>query len=107
MRKDRSYRISITSNDKEILESIRNIMGSTHPINKDKRYRCWTIYIYSKYLYKALIELGGLRCKSKVMVFPLVPKKYLRDFIRGYFDGDGSVFFVTYARTKDKKLQKS
>lgn len=32
-----------------------------------------------------------------------MPKLYIRDFVRGYFDGDGSVFFVEYIRTKDKR----
>lgn len=38
------------------------------------------------------------------MKFPNIPSKYLPDFIRGYFDGDGSVFFVNYIRTKDKRI---
>ena len=38
------------------------------------------------------------------MKFPTIPFKYLPDFVRGYFDGDGSVFFVNYARTKDKQI---
>ena len=47
------------------------------------------------------MRYGGVRHKSHVIRFPDVPKKYLRDFIRGYFDGDGSVFFIDYIRTKD------
>ena len=37
------------------------------------------------------------------MNFPQVPHKYLPDFIRGYFDGDGSVFYVNYISTKNHK----
>jgi hypothetical protein len=37
------------------------------------------------------------------MDFPKIPSKYLPDFIRGFFDGDGSVFYVTYIHTKTKK----
>mgnify|MGYP001951021411 CR=1 FL=1 len=32
-----------------------------------------------------------------------MPMEYLADFVRGYFDGDGSVFYVRYLSTKDKK----
>lgn len=37
------------------------------------------------------MSLGGTERKSLVMTFPAVPKKYLPDFIRGYFDGNGCV----------------
>lgn len=104
MRKERSYRIVIVSNDREILEDILTVMGSTHPIKKAIKDRTWSITIHSKRLYEKLTQLGGLRRKSRIMIFPLVPRKYMRDFIRGYFDGDGSVFFVHYTRTKDKKI---
>lgn len=29
--------------------------------------------------------------KSKTLTFPLINKKYIHDFIRGYFDGDGYI----------------
>jgi intein-encoded DNA endonuclease-like protein len=28
------------------------------------------------------------------MLFPKIPKKYLWDFIRGFFDGDGSIYLI-------------
>ena len=42
-------------------------------------------------IYDDIINLGGCENKSKVVRFPKVPKEYLADFIRGYFDGDGCV----------------
>ena len=42
-------------------------------------------------IYRDLIELGGSENKSLTIKFPKVPKEYLSDFIRGYFDGDGCV----------------
>ena len=103
MRVEKSYRILITSNDRQILYDIRSTMKSNHPIRKAKRDQSLNISFHSKHLYEKLQELGGLRRKSKKMKFPCVPKTYLRDFVRGYFDGDGSVFFVKYIRTKDKR----
>lgn len=39
------------------------------------------------------MRLGLTKNKSLTVKFPCVPDDYLRDFIRGVFDGDGSVFF--------------
>lgn len=103
MRREKSYRILFSSNDKQILEAIREAMKSSHPIRKSKKDESFNISFHSKRLYEDLKSLGGMRCKSRLMTFPKVPAKYIRDFIRGYFDGDGSVFFVEYIRTKDKR----
>ena len=102
MRKEKSYRITFSSKDEEILLQIRNAMKSTHPIRID-REEYYHISLCSKHLYEALVKLGGHRKKSKTISFPSIPNILLRDFIRGYFDGDGSVFFVNYLRTKDGK----
>lgn len=40
-------------------------------------------------IYNDIIALGGTENKSLTIQFPTVPKEYLPDFIRGYFDGDG------------------
>lgn len=61
-------------------------------------------YNLNENFYEKLTELGGFRRKSKLITFPDIHNRFLPDFIRGYFDGDGSVFFVKYTRTKDKKL---
>lgn len=39
-----------------------------------------------------MIRLGVTPNKSLDIKFPDIPKKYLRHFIRGLFDGDGSVY---------------
>ncbi len=104
MRHEKSYRISFSSNDLEILEKIRTVVGSDCPIYKIKTDDAYSIVFHSKLLYETLESLGGMRRKSKFIRFPEIPKEYIRDFIRGYFDGDGSVHFVQYIRTKDKRL---
>ena len=106
MRVEKSYRVLFTSNDRQILKAIRKTLKSNHPIRKAKRDQSYNISFHSKHLYKKLKDLGGLRRKSRKMAFPHVPNKYIRDFVRGYFDGDGSVFFVEYIRTKDKRMTK-
>lgn len=42
-------------------------------------------------IYNDIIALGGKETKSNDIEFPNVPKEYLPDFIRGYFDGNGSI----------------
>jgi len=104
MRKEKSYRVTFSGKDKEIFVQILKAFNSNHPIRlTDKEDDCYFISLCSKKLYEDLVKLGGLRCKSRVVNFPYVPRKFLPDFIRGYFDGDGSVFFVEYVRTKDKR----
>mgnify|MGYP001581424191 CR=1 FL=1 len=106
MRIEKSYRVVISSKDKQILEDISKALESDHPIKESKSDGCSSISFHSKYLYKSLQRRGGFRCKGRTITFPRIPKKYLRDFIRGYFDGDGSVFFVNYIRTKDGRPTK-
>lgn len=101
MRKEKSYRIIFYSKDEELLLQIRNALSSNSPIKKYGNEECLQMNILSKYLFSKLQELGGIRAKSKIIKFPQVPREYLADFIRGYFDGDGSVFWVSYHSTKD------
>lgn len=67
------------------------------------------LVISSKKISSDLTKLGMIKCKSKTLKFPLFLKKsnYIKDFIRGYFDGDGTVFYsnkkryVTFLGTYD------
>lgn len=73
-------------------------MKSDCRVNTDNRNIC-TFAIYSKTIYDDIIKLGGKERKSLDLKFPNVPKKYLPDFIRGLWDGDGSVFYYKYSKT--------
>ncbi len=42
--------------------------------------------------YKFLLKIGLTPAKSKTLSHISVPNKYFCDFLRGYFDGDGSSF---------------
>lgn len=54
------------------------------------------IFIFARQkLAEDLLKLGMKPRKSLDLRFPDVPKEYLKDFIRGVFDGDGSVYFKT------------
>ena len=45
-------------------------------------------------IYNDIISLGGTESKSNTIEFPNIPEEYLSDFIRGYFDGNGSIILM-------------
>ena len=82
--------------DKDILLKIRKALGSTHKISQrsvrvgeSPRYR---IQIGSKEMCEDLLKLGVLPQKTKQLSVPEIPKDFIFDFVRGYFDGDGNVW---------------
>lgn len=88
----KKYSLRFELKDYDALEMIRTLMNSTHRIfpRKDKKTYC--LIIDSKKLIKSLLDLGITPKKTYTLQFPNIPKEYYPDFIRGYFDGDGSVY---------------
>jgi len=94
----RGNMIQFTSIDKNLLEKIRTLFQSLRPI-----YKRTQSYDKSKHIYafafshpktgEDLKKLGLHEKKSLDMVFPVIPEEYMRHFIRGCWDGDGSIFF--------------
>jgi intein-encoded DNA endonuclease-like protein len=89
--------------DGDLLEKIRDAMGSQHVIslrpgknNEQLRYR---LQIGSKELFSDLLGLGMTPRKSLTLQMPPVPDEYLAYFVRGYFDGDGNVYANEYQRS--------
>ena len=93
--KDYGYFFNIKQHkkDKYLLENVLSEMKSTYPLLKFKNTNCFSFTIRSKKIYNDIVRLGGKERKSLDCVFPKIPKKYSPDFIRGYFDGDGSIDF--------------
>jgi intein-encoded DNA endonuclease-like protein len=50
-------------------------------------------------MLKDLLALGVVPRKSMTARFPAVPEPFLAHFIRGVFDGDGSVFFDSRSKS--------
>ncbi|MCG1020843.1 endonuclease [Sutcliffiella horikoshii] len=84
--------VSFAQKEIEILEQIRDEMESNHPIGEYKN-GVHFLNINSKIIKDDLMNIHGLTPnKSKTVEFPYVPDKYMHHFVRGYFDGDGSIY---------------
>ena len=96
--------IQITLSEKDLshLELFKKDIKSTYPIrwdeskafySKNSQRQCIQ-KITSQKLADDLKKLGCVERKTNILTFPtedVVPKIFQKDFIRGYFDGDGSV----------------
>ena len=95
--------------DKEILIAIRKAIKSSHKIsirNKNPRHKIgYRIQIGSKEMYGDLLALGMSPRKSLTLRMPVVPEKYFGHFVRGYFDGDGCVYFKKLQFSDRKKAR--
>ena len=99
--------ITVAEKDLDILEKIRGAMHSNHPIKKIKRINPYNktdrkqltlveLMIGRKELVKPLFNMGLSSNKTYTLngdILKYIPKYLMRDFLRGYFDGDGNVFF--------------
>ncbi len=98
--------IDFYSVDKEIIQKIRTLIGSNHKITRrigyPPRQDSYRMQIGSKSWFTDLSNMGFIQNKSRVIKFPNMPHEYLPDFVRGYFDGDGSVNLGRYWR-KDRQ----
>lgn len=99
--------IRVTSIDRTTIENIKLRLRSQHTIVEYEGYKNrkprYLLRIGDRVLYDSLIKLGLYPNKSLTITIPKIPKKYVRHFIRGYFDGDGCVYFE-HGRGKNKKI---
>lgn len=95
--------------DFEVIQIIQKALGSNHKISKrnlnDKWKTLYRLQIGNKEMFFDLENLGFMQAKSKKMRLPKIPREFLCDFVRGYFDGDGCVYFKKH-KVKDRKKPK-
>lgn len=89
----KSTHVCLSLNDLSLLEKVRNLVGSNHNIYKMRQKGLYSLRFGREKILKELNRLGMVPNKSKIIKFPDIPDEYTRHFIRGCWDGDGSVFF--------------
>ena len=97
-----NYEISVNITDKEHIEKFKTaIKAFNHSITEtqDKRFKnAKTLYQFSikdKQLHQDLIKWGCIPQKSLLInKIPNIPRDYISHFLRGYFDGDGSLYYL-------------
>lgn len=101
-----SVSLGLKETDREILDKITTLIQPTKPLqyvstsnqrkkkgfeNSQNQYK---LVITNKHISQRLVELGCGKAKTHNLKFPTeeqVPSHLIRHFVRGYFDGDGSV----------------
>lgn len=83
--------------DKDLLIKIKEVLGCDNKLSRKETRDGWkTAYrlqLGSKEMFNDLSLLGFTPRKSNSITLPKIPNKYFFHFVRGYFDGDGNVFF--------------
>ena len=106
--------VAICSEDVNHLRKLRKALGSTHPIRYYPQDNTVRITISDKKISTDLNEAGCIRNKTYCGHFPgwtILPRIYIRDFVRGFFDGDGTINKiirqeVTSANSIQRKIDK-
>ena len=94
---DKQYYFNITSKDRSHLENIKRVMAAQQKIYS--KYSGYTgkkdyyfIQIGHQEICRDLLNLGIQPRKTYNLEPIKVPGEYFPDFVRGFFDGDGSVY---------------
>jgi len=106
-RKKHPYFLNITSADREHLSKIRKVIGSEHKIgikpSGQLRGYAFQLQIRNPVITQDLINLGIFPRKTYTLRSVKVSKRYFPDFVRGFFDGDGSVYIYNVNNTPQIK----
>ncbi|MDD2689934.1 MAG: LAGLIDADG family homing endonuclease [Candidatus Omnitrophica bacterium] len=97
--KDKRH-IDFTSNDLQLLKtfkkclSLRNKISKKFSSHKSAR-KSYHLQFSDVKFYNWLLTIGLMPNKTYHLGKIKIPKLYFRDFLRGYLDGDGSIFTYT------------
>lgn len=85
--------LTLQNEDEYILEKFLIAINSNRNISKIKNNKYSRIIINSKKIVNDLNNLGCVNKKTHLLKFPQnIDDNYLHHMIRGYFDGDGSIW---------------
>lgn len=85
------------SKDKELIDKIKTALNITNKVHRtgrggeiEKRY--YGIHFGDKIFYQFLNSIGLTSAKSKTIKSVAIPDEFFPDFLRGLFDGDGTIY---------------
>ena len=90
----RAHTLHIACDDQDIIEKIKSVIEYKGPIHQKPRINgkiSYSLRICDPIIFQDLNSLGITERKSLTLIPPKIPQDFVRHFIRGYFDGDGSV----------------
>lgn len=83
--------LALHKNDIDILKILKDYIKSEKDIILHKYRNMCTLGINSIKISKDLEQYGVVKAKTHKTYFPDIPEEYWSHFIRGVFDGDGSI----------------
>ncbi len=97
--KSGELKLKLKDTDKNHIELFLKDLGCDKPIKcgVDNKSKFCSVTVYSNIMVKKLFELGCINNKTFKVMLPDIDNELMRHFIRGYFDGDGSI-----CKIKDK-----
>jgi len=96
--------LNLAEIDKHILEEFQKKIETDRPITvydrgDNRNYMSCAVVINSIHMSKVLSDLGCVNNKTFKINFPeWLDKSLIKHFVRGYFDGDGSISITTKTR---------
>lgn len=88
--REKSLGWDLQKGDVGILKKINKAMESSYPIKERKT--SFRLRIFNPIILRDIKELGIEPNKTGSCQFPEIPEEFLRDFIRGFLDGDGWIY---------------
>ena len=90
-----AIRLELQKQDKHVLESFKNCIQTSNHITSSRN--CYRIAVHSTQIASDLAKYGIVPRKTgnKQFMISDIPEMFQRDFIRGFFDGNG---WITYSK---------
>lgn len=85
-----TYACQLSSCNKDWLDTIKDVIGTNLKLHKFKE-NYYGIRIIRKEIAQWFIDHGCLPQKTLNITLPNIPDIYMKDFLRGCIDGDGSI----------------
>jgi hypothetical protein len=91
--KSGELKLKLKDTDKHHIEKFLSDLNCKKPIKcgVESNSKCCSVTVYSNKIVNRLFELGCVNNKTQKIRLPNLDNQLMNHFIRGYFDGDGSI----------------